>query len=66
MKSLKNLLITELKVAGNSDITENDILVHLGEMYSDANQYVCAAEVSPRTGAWERRTETTRSITHDT
>lgn len=55
MKSLKNLLIPELKVASNSDITANDILLHLGEMYSDANQYVCAAEVSPRTGAWERR-----------
>ena len=39
----------------NSDITANDILVHLNDMYSDPNQYVCAAEVSPRTGAWERR-----------
>lgn len=39
----------------SSDITANDILVHLSDMYSDANQYVCAAEVSPRTGAWERR-----------
>lgn len=39
----------------SSDITADDILVHLSDMYSDANQYVCAAEVSPRTGAWERR-----------
>lgn len=39
----------------SSDITANDILVHLNDMYSDPNQYVCAAEVSPRTGAWERR-----------
>lgn len=39
----------------SSDITADDILVHLRDMYSDANQYVCAAEVSPRTGAWERR-----------
>ena len=38
-----------------SDISADDILVHLGDMYSDPNQYVCAAEVSPRTGAWERR-----------
>ena len=37
------------------DITADDILVHLNDMYSDPNQYVCAAEVSPRTGAWERR-----------
>lgn len=39
----------------SNDITANDILVHLNDMYSDPNQYVCAAEVSPRTGAWERR-----------
>lgn len=39
----------------SSDITADDILVHLGDMYCDANKYVCAAEVSPRTGAWERR-----------
>ena len=39
----------------SSDITANDILLHLNDMYSDTNQYVCAAEVSPRTGAWERR-----------
>ena len=39
----------------SSDITANDILVHLNDMYSDPNQYVCAAEVSPRTGAQERR-----------
>lgn len=41
--------------ASSHDITADDILVHLKDMYSDANQYVCAAEVSPRTGAWERR-----------
>ena len=39
----------------SNDITADDILLHLNDMYSDANQYVCAAEVSPRTGAWERR-----------
>lgn len=39
----------------SGDITANDILVHLNDMYSDQNQYVCAAEVSPRTGARERR-----------
>lgn len=39
----------------SSDITANDILVHLRDMYLDPNQYVCAAEVSPRTGAQERR-----------
>ena len=39
----------------SNDITADDILLHLNDMYSDTNQYVCAAEVSPRTGAWERR-----------
>lgn len=39
----------------SSDITAEDILLHLRDMYLDPNQYVCAAEVSPRTGAWERR-----------
>lgn len=42
-------------MAEKSDVTADDILAHLHDMYADTNQYVCAAEVSPRTGAWERR-----------
>ena len=36
-------------------ITAQDILGLLAERYSDSQRYACAAEVSPRTGAWERR-----------
>lgn len=43
------------KSKGSEPITANEILVHLKDMYADYNQYVCASEVSPRTGAWERR-----------
>ncbi|MBQ3342475.1 MAG: hypothetical protein IJG84_11305 [Kiritimatiellae bacterium] len=39
----------------SNDITADDILSLLAEKYSDAQRYICAAEVSPRTGAWERR-----------
>lgn len=36
-------------------ITAKDILALLAERYSDSQKYACAAEVSPMTGAWERR-----------
>lgn len=36
-------------------ITAQDILGLLAERYSDPQRYACAAEVSPMTGAWERR-----------
>lgn len=42
-------------MGSKAEITADDILAHLQDMYADTNQYVCAAEVSPRTGAWERR-----------
>lgn len=39
----------------DSKITARDILALLAERYSDSQKYACAAEVSPMTGAWERR-----------
>lgn len=42
-------------MAESEKITAQDILGLLAERYSDPQRYACAAEVSPRTGAWERR-----------
>ena len=42
-------------MAENEKITAKDILGLLTERYSDPQRYACAAEVSPMTGAWERR-----------
>ena len=42
-------------MAESEKITAQDILGLLAERYSDSQKYACAAEVSPMTGAWERR-----------
>lgn len=39
----------------DKSITADDILSLLAERYGDAQKYACATEVSPRTGAWNRR-----------
>ena len=54
MQTLKAMQTRVCCMSKNS-ITADDILAHLAEMYGDTQKYVCASEVSSRTGVWERR-----------